>query len=232
MGRSWRSPTPVSSPPTAIAVENGHTAHNYSPLPVVAATRGGRLDHRRRGPALPRLPGRVLGGEFRPPPPTDHRHRARATRRRHAGEPRIPFRSARTVLRRARRTVRQGHGAADEQRRRGGRERHQSGPQVGHRRQGSACRPGEYRGGGRTTSTAAPSDRQLLLRRDARGGFGPFTPGFRVGAVRRRRRAGRARSTTTRSRCCSSRSRARPGIIVPPDDYLPRVRALCTDATC
>ena len=34
-------PTPVSSPPAAIAVEDGHTAHNYSPLPVVAATAEG-----------------------------------------------------------------------------------------------------------------------------------------------------------------------------------------------
>ncbi len=62
--------------------------------------RRGRLDHRRRGPALPGLPGRLFGGELRAPQPRDHRRRTRAARRRDAGQPGVPLRPARAVLRR------------------------------------------------------------------------------------------------------------------------------------
>ena len=74
---------------------------------------------------------------------------------------------------------------------------------------------------GRTTTIIASRDDP-----DARDDFGPFTPGFRIGAVRRRRRRSRRRSTRTPSRCWSSRSRARPASSCRPADYLPAVREL------
>ena len=69
--------------------------------PQLLAAAGGRgqrrrrLDHRRRGPPLSGLPGRLLGGQLRAPQPGDHRDRARAARRRDAGQPRLPLRPAR-----------------------------------------------------------------------------------------------------------------------------------------
>ena len=60
---------------------------------------------------------------------------------------------------------------------------------------------------GRTTTIVSFSGDPL-----ARDGFGPFTPGLRQRAVRRRGRAGgraRARTATTSSASSSSRSRAR-----------------------
>ena len=56
---------------------------------------------------------------------------------------------------------------------------------------------------------AHDDDRRLLVRPDARDGFGPFTPGFVVDSVRRRRRVARRDHRTTPSRSSSSRSRAR-----------------------
>ena len=56
---------------------------------------------------------------------------------------------------------------------------------------------------GRTTTIVSFS-----TDHDARRGFGPYTPGFRIVPVRRRRRRWPPRSTRRRSRSCSSRSRA------------------------
>ena len=181
-------------------------------LLAAASRRGqrrGRVDHRRRGPSLSRLPGRVFGGELRPPPPRDHRDRARPARHRHAGQPRVPFRPPRPVLRRAGRPVRQGHGAADEQRRRSGRERHQGRAQMGHRRQGRPSRPGRISSWRTTTFTAAPSS--IISFSDDE------PPG--AASARSHRASARfrsatptpwpQRSTTTPSRCCWSPSRAR-----------------------
>ncbi len=170
--------------------------------------RRGRMDHRCRGPPLPGLPGGLFGGQLRPSPPRDHRRRPRPARHRHPGQPRLPLRPARPVLRGARRAVRQGHGAADEQRRRGRRERHQGGPQVGHRRQGRARRRRPISSWRTTTSTAAPRPSSASpTTTPARRGFGPYTPGLPVGALRRRRRAGRRDRRGHRRRA----ARAHPG---------------------
>ena len=59
---------------------------------------------------------------------------------------------------------------------------------------------------GRTTTIVGFSDDPL-----ARTGFGPFAPGLRHGALRRRGRAARGDRPEHRRRSSSSRSRARPG---------------------
>ena len=77
---------------------------------------------------------------------------------------------------------------------------------------------------GRTTTIISFSDDPA-----ARAGFGPFTPGFVTCAVRRR---GGARGGDRREHgraSCSSRSRARRGVIIPPDGFLREVRRLCTE---
>ena len=118
-----------------------YSAHNYHPLPVVIADGRGRLGDRRRGQALPRHAGRLLGAELRPPPPRPGRRRARAARPAHAHLPRVPQRPVRPrSASELAELCRHGHGAADEHRRRGGRDRDQGRPQVGLRGQGRAGR--------------------------------------------------------------------------------------------
>ena len=96
---------------------------------------------------------------------------------------------ARAVLRGPRRAVRQGHGAADEHRRRGRRERVKVARKWGYRRQGRPrgqaniiVMDGNFHGRTITTIIASPPTTT------PRDGFGPFTPGF-VGALRRPGRA-------------------------------------------
>ena len=81
--------------PAAVRDAERWTAHNYHPLPVVIADGRGRLGDRRRRPALPRLPRRLLGAELRPPPPGADRRRARPARPAHADQPRVPPRPVR-----------------------------------------------------------------------------------------------------------------------------------------
>ena len=151
-----------------------------------AARRGadqgrGRLGHRHRGQPLPRLPRRLLGGQPGPLPPEDPRRDGRAGEPPDPDLPRLPQRPARPLLRGARGADQLAQGAADEHRRRGGRDRDQGGPQVGLRGQGRARGPGRDHRLRRTTSTAAPSAIVCFSTDpDARGGFGPFLPGFRV----------------------------------------------------
>ena len=63
---------------------------------------------------------------------------------------------------------------------------------------------------------------------DARGGFGPFVPGFRHRPLRRRRRARGGDHARTPSPSSSSRSRARPASSSRPAGYFARVREICT----
>ena len=65
----------------------------------------GRLGHRRDGPPLSRLPGRLLGGQLRPPQPGRDRGGQGAARPGHPGQPRLLLRPARRVRRRAGRAV-------------------------------------------------------------------------------------------------------------------------------
>ena len=89
----------TTGPPIAIAIDDRYAAHNYSPLPVVAASAEGAwitdVEGRRYLDCLAAYSAVNFG----------HRHpeiiadRARSTRHRHAGQPRVPLRPARTVLR-------------------------------------------------------------------------------------------------------------------------------------
>ena len=75
---------------------------------------------------------------------------------------------------------------------------------------------------GRTISIVSFSDDE-----DARGGFGPFTPGFtRVPFGDAAALADAIDDTTVAVLIEPIQGEA--GIIVPPDDYLPEVRRLCT----
>ncbi len=58
-----------------VELEEQYGAHNYHPLDVVIERGRGRLGVRRRRPALPRLPRRVLGGQPGPLPSADRRRR-------------------------------------------------------------------------------------------------------------------------------------------------------------
>ena len=159
--------------------------HSRAQLPPAAGggrARRGRLGHRRRGPALPRLPRRLLGAELRPPPPGPDRRRPRAARPGDADQPGVPQRPARPVLRASwpsccgkdmvlpMNTGAEAVETGDQGR-----------PQVGLRGQGRARRTGRRSSSrpsnfhGRTTTIVSFSDDP-----DARDGFGPFTPGFDV----------------------------------------------------
>ena len=184
--------------PAAVADAERWTAHNYHPLPVVIADAEGAwvtdVDGRRYLDCLAGYSALNFG----------HRHPALIAAA-HAQLDRLTL-TSRAFLhdqfaafcRRAGRAVRQGPGAADEHRRRGGGDRDQGGPQVGLPGQGRAGRPGQRSSSrtdnfhGRTTTIVSFSTDP-----DARDDFGPYTPGLPDRAVRRPRRAARRRSTTT-----------------------------------
>ena len=63
-----------------------------------------------------------------------------------------------------------------------------------------------------------------------RDGFGPFAPGFRQRAVRRRRRRSRRRSRPNTAAFLVEPMQGEAGIIVPPAGYLRAVREICTRA--
>ena len=75
---------------------------------------------------------------------------------------------------------------------------------------------------GRTTTIISFSDDET-----ARGGFGPFTPGFRSVPFGEAGALATAIDENTVAVLIEP-IQGEAGIIVPPDDYLPRVRALCT----
>ena len=122
-----------------IRLSEDHAAHNYHPLPVVLSEAEGAwvtdVEGRRYLDLLAAYSALNFG----------HRHprliaAAGAARAPHADQPCVPQRPARAVLRRAGRTVRHGHGAADEHRRRGGGDGDQGRAQVGVPGQGRARR--------------------------------------------------------------------------------------------
>ncbi|MGW0161146.1 ornithine--oxo-acid transaminase [Mycobacterium sp. NPDC003323] len=76
---------------------------------------------------------------------------------------------------------------------------------------------------GRTTTIVSFSDDPV-----ARGGFGPFTPGFRAVPFGDADAVAAAIDDHTVAVLLEP-IQGEAGIIVPPDDFLPRVRRLCTD---
>lgn len=76
---------------------------------------------------------------------------------------------------------------------------------------------------GRTTTIISFSDDET-----ARRGFGPYTPGFRSVPFGDADALGRAIDENTVAVLLEP-IQGEAGIIVPPEDYLPRVRALCTE---
>ncbi|CAN3127320.1 Ornithine aminotransferase [Mycobacterium sp. smrl_JER01] len=78
---------------------------------------------------------------------------------------------------------------------------------------------------GRTTTIISFSDDET-----ARRGFGPYTPGFRSVPFGDAEALARAIDDDTVAVLIEP-IQGEAGIIVPPDDYLPRVRALCTERT-
>lgn len=76
---------------------------------------------------------------------------------------------------------------------------------------------------GRTTTIISFSDDET-----ARRGFGPYTPGFRSVPFGNAEAMARAIDENTVAVLLEP-IQGEAGIIVPPDDYLPRVRALCTE---
>ena len=191
----------VTATDAAIAVDDRYVAHNYSPLPVVAASAEGAwitdVEGRRYLDCLAAYSAVNFGHRNPEIIAAAHAQLDTVTLVSRA------FHSDRlgTVLRGAGRALRQGHGAADEQRRRGRRERHQGGPQVGHRRQGRARRTRAISWWRATTSTAAPP----------RSSASPTTRPRAAASARTRPASARCRSatptrwpprsTTTPSRC-------------------------------
>ena len=174
-----RSSTPRRR--STVTAQERHSAHNYHPLPVVVAEAEGAwvtdVDGRRYLDCLAGYSALNFG----------HRHPAlvaaahRAARPAHAHQPGV---RQRPVRRRSARALAElcgkEHGAADEHRRRGGRDGDQGGPQVGLRGARGAGRPGAHRGRGGRVPRPHHHDRRLLDRPGRPGGFGPFTPGFDV----------------------------------------------------
>ena len=159
-------PTPTTlGSPEHIELTEQWAAHNYHPLPVVHQRGAGLVGHRRRGAALPRLPRRILRAQLRPRSPAAARRGALPARPAHTDQPGVLQRPARPVRPRPRRADRQGHGAADEQRRRGGRDRDQDQPSLGLRGQGGAAGPRHDHRDGRQLPRPHHDDHQLLHRR-------------------------------------------------------------------
>ena len=192
------------------AQSEAHSAHNYHPLPVVIAEAEGAwvtdVDGRRYLDMLAAYSALNFG----------HRHpRLVAAAQRQLDRVTLVSRAFEhdqfgPFCAELADAGRHGDGAADEHRRRGGRDRDQDRAQVGLRGQGRAGRPGRDRRLRRQLPRPHHHDRQLLHR-----------PG------RARRRSARTRpasgscptatwtrwprpSTSTWSPCWSSRSRARP----------------------
>ncbi|MBI3225499.1 MAG: ornithine--oxo-acid transaminase [Mycolicibacterium cosmeticum] len=212
---------------TAIALDDRHTAHNYSPLPVVAASAEGAwitdVDGRRYLDCLAAYSAVNFG----------HRH-PEITAAAHAQLDSV------TLVSRAFHSDRLGPFCAGLARMCGkemvlpmntGAEAVESGIKVA-RKWGTDVKGvapdqanivvAQNNFHGRTTTIISFSDDET-----ARAGFGPFTPGFRsvsfgdADAV-----AGAIDENTVAVLLEPIQGEA--GIIVPPDDFLPAVRALCT----
>ena len=215
-----------------IALEERYGAHNYHPLDVVVERGEGVWVWDVEGKPLPRLPLRLLGGQPGPLPPA---HRRGADR---AGQPVTltsrAFRNdqlARFYARSFAELTGYRTGAADEHRRRGGRDRDQAGAQVGLPGQGHRPRARPRSSSAPTTSTAAPPPSSASpTETQYRDGFGPFTPGFRDRALSATPRRSRRPSRRTRCAFLVEPIQGEAGIIMPPAGYLAAAARICRGA--
>ena len=224
-------PTPRAASP--IALERRYGARNYDPLPVVLVARRRRLAVGHRRPALPRHDVGLLGGELRPRPPGAGRARSPSRRRRLAVTSRA-FHSDRlgALPRAPLRAHRHGPRAADEHRRRGGRDGDQGARKWAYKVKGVPAGQAEIivcagNFAGRTTTIVGFSTEPQY-----RDGFGPFAPGFRQRAVRRRRGARGGDHARTPPPSWSSRCRARPASSCRPTATSPQCARSARGTTC
>jgi ornithine aminotransferase len=219
--------TLVDTGPDAIALESRHTAHNYAPLPVVAASAQGAwitdVDGRRYLDCLAAYSAVNFG----------HRHPAVIA----AAHAQL---DAVTLVSRAFHSDRLGPFCAALARLCGkdlvlpmnsGAEAVESGIKVA-RKWGTDVKGvpagqanivvAENNFHGRTISIVSFSSDQ-----SARGGFGPFTPGFRAVPFGDARAVEDAIDDNTVAVLLEP-IQGEAGIVVPPADYLPRVREICT----
>lgn len=97
----------------------------------------------------------------------------------------------------------------------------------GPRSRGSR-RPGQYHRGGQQLPRPHHQHRQLLLGRRGAGRVRPFTPGFRSVPFGDADALAQAIDDNTVAVLLEP-IQGEAGIVVPPDDYLPAVRALCSE---
>ena len=195
-----------------IELEDEYGAHNYHPLDVVIERAEGVLGLGRRRQAVPRLPRRLLGGQPGALPPDDparrcieQAHKVTLTSRAFRND-QLPL-----LYKELHDLTGYRHGAADELRRRGGRDRASRRRASGATRSRASPTARPRSSSARTTSTAARSRSSASRpRRSTATASGRSRPGFKIVPVRRRRRRSRRRSRRTPARSWSSRSRARP----------------------
>ena len=219
--------------PAALADAERWTAHNYHPLPVVIADAEGAwvtdVDGRRYLDFLAGYSALNFG----------HRHPGLIAAA-HAQLDRVTLTSRAFVhdqfaefCREPGRAVRQGPGAADEHRRRGGGDRDQGGPQVGLPGQGRAGRAGRTSSSRRTTSTAVRRRSSASPPTRTRGTTSGRTP--RASGSCRTATSTRwpTRSTTNTVAVLLEPIQGEAGVLVPPAGYFAgRPRALRPSATC
>ena len=181
---------PATEPRPRSHWSNSHAAHNYSPLPVVAASAEGAwitdVDGRRYLDCLAAYSAVNFGHRNPEITATAHAQLDTVTlvSRAFHSDKLGPFCAALA------RSVRQRHGAADELGRRSRGERPQGRPQVGRRRQGRPRGPGEHHRGRQQLPRPHDQHRQLLVGSRRRGTDSDRSPRVPLGAVRRRRGAG------------------------------------------
>ena len=176
----------------AIELETRYSAPNYAPLPVVLTRGEGSHLWDTAGRALRRHDERLFGGEPRPRASAHPRGARRAGAPPRGAVARLLQRPARAVPRRALPAHRARCRAADEHRRRGGRDRHQGGAPLGLSRQGHRQGPAPRSSSPTATSTAAPPPSSRFRPSPTTATASARSRRASGGAVRRPRR-GRAR---------------------------------------
>jgi len=222
----------VTATDKAIALDDHYVAHNYSPLPVVAASAEGAwitdVEGRRYLDCLAAYSAVNFGHRNPEIIATAHAQLDTVTlvSRAFHSEKLGPFCEALAQLCRKDMVLPMNSGA----------EAVESGIKVarkwGHDVKGVRADQGNIvvahnNFHGRTTTIISFSDDE-----SARRGFGPYTPGFRAvpfGPEDPQAEAMAAAIDDDTVAVLIEPIQGEAGIIVPPDDYLPRVRALCTE---